>query len=154
MMNSTQADRAIKVTTPLDDDVLLLYRMTAREELGRLFEFSLELLSHDNAIALPDVLGQPMTVSAALPAGGERFLNGIVSRFSHVGSHGRYARYRASLVPWFWCLTRTADCRIFQQQTVPDIIKSIFREHGFTDFDDQLTGTYREWEYCVQYRET
>jgi type VI secretion system secreted protein VgrG len=38
--------------------------------------------------------------------------------------------------------------------TVPDIIQAVFRELGFTDFDNQLSGQYREWEYCVQYRET
>ena len=58
------------------------------------------------------------------------------------------------MVPWLWFLTRTSNCRIFQEMTVPDIIKQVFRDHGFTDFDDALSGTYRTWEYCVQYRET
>ncbi|MEZ5584590.1 MAG: phage late control D family protein [Candidatus Competibacteraceae bacterium] len=40
---------------------------------------------------------------------------------------GRYAVYHATLRPWLWFLTRTADCRIFQKQKVPDIIKQIFR---------------------------
>ena len=26
--------------------------------------------------------------------------------------------------------------------------------HGLTDFEDRLSGSYRTWEYCVQYRET
>jgi type VI secretion system secreted protein VgrG len=56
--------------------------------------------------------------------------------------------------PWFWFLTRTADCRIFQNQKVPDIIKSVFRYNGMSDFKDLLTGVYRDWVYCVQYRET
>ena len=30
----------------------------------------------------------------------------------------------------------------------------MFRDHGFTDFEEQLSGSYRTWEYCVQYRET
>ena len=51
-------------------------------------------------------------------------------------------RYRATLVPWLWFLTRTSDCRIFQNMTVPDIIKQVFRDQGFTDFKDSLTGTY------------
>jgi type VI secretion system secreted protein VgrG len=66
----------------------------------------------------------------------------------------RFASYRATLVPWLWFLTRTADCRIFQNKDVPTILKEVFREHGFTDFEDQLSGSYRSWPYCVQYRET
>ncbi len=68
--------------------------------------------------------------------------------------HGQFAGYRVSLRPWFWLLTRTSDCRIFQNHTVPDIIKQVFRDLGFSDFEDSLSGSYREWEYCVQYRET
>jgi type VI secretion system secreted protein VgrG len=51
-------------------------------------------------------------------------------------------------------LTRTADCRIFQQKTVPDIIQQIFKDLGFTDFALQLNKSYPVREYCVQYRET
>ena len=37
---------------------------------------------------------------------------------------------------------------------MPDIVKQIFGEYGFTDFRFQLSGTYEPREYCVQYRET
>ena len=34
----------------------------------------------------------------------------------------------------------TADCRIFQNMTVPDIIKEVFNDCGFTDFKFKLAG--------------
>ncbi len=153
-MNSTQENREITVTSTLGEDVLLFRCMTAREELGRLYEFTADLLSRDKTISLSDVVGQPMTVEAALENGESRYFHGLVKQFSHVGRQGQFVKYRATLVPWLWCLTRTADCRIFQNKTVPDIIRGIFRDEGFTDFVERLTGSYREWEYCVQYRET
>jgi type VI secretion system secreted protein VgrG len=55
---------------------------------------------------------------------------------------------------WLWFLTRTADCRIFQEKTVPEIIKEVFADHSMAVFDDGLTGTYIKREYCVQYRES
>ena len=59
------------------------------------------------------------------------------------------------MAPWLWLLTRTADCRIFQEMKAPDIIKTIFGDYGFGGFvEDKLTEAYRVWEYCVQYRET
>jgi len=58
------------------------------------------------------------------------------------------------MVPWLWLLTRSADCRIFQAMTVPDILKQVFSDHGFSDVVLRLHGTYKPWEYCVQYRET
>ncbi len=158
MTTITQKHRFFAVNTPLGEDVLVFGRMTATEQLGCLFEFDLELLSERTDIELSEVLGKNMTVRMELPevrGAGTRYFNGFVTRFSYLGMHGqRYGLYRARLSPWLWFLTRTSDCRIFQNQTVPDIIESIFRGHGFTDFKKSLSGSYRTWEYCVQYRET
>lgn len=148
------AERTIRLTTPLDDDALLLQSMTGSEQLGRMFQYDLELLSENGNIAFDEILGQTMTVTMDLPTGGERNFHGHVSRFSYVGTQGELAHYRATLRPWLWFLTRSADCRIFQRKTVPDIVKEVFREHGFSDLEDSLQGSYREWDYCVQYRET
>ena len=150
--------RLAGVSSSLGKDVLLLYRLQASEELGRLFVFELELLSTDAEIKLDDVLGKPMSVALELPSGETRYLHGVVTRFSQSGRAGRYTEYRATLRPWFWLLTRTADCRVFSDEsgakTVPEIIKDVFRRNGFSDFKERLNGTYKAREYCVQYRET
>ena len=153
-LNATQANRNISVKTILDDDVLLFHRMTANENLGGLFSFDLDLLSANPEINFQEMLGQSMTVQYQRLDKEIRYFNGIVSCFTQAGSHGDLSLYRATLRPWFWFLTRNADSRIFQNKTVPDIIKEVFREHGFSDFEESLTGSHREWEYCVQYRES
>jgi type VI secretion system secreted protein VgrG len=153
-MALTQAERAIEIYTPLGADVLLFHRMTAAEALGRLFRFDLELLSKDPDIKFEDLLGQNVAVRLELPEDKIRYFNGFISRFSLSGSLGDLSVYTATVRPWLWFLTRTADCRIFQEMTVPDIIKQVFRDQGFTDFEEALSGSYRTWTYCVQYRET
>ena len=153
-LEATQANRRFAITTPLGEDVLLFHSMSATEELGRLFQIDLDLLSEDPEIVLKDILGQSVTVRSQRPDGEPRFFNGIVSQFSQGGTHGDLYVYRATVRPWFWLMTRTADCRIFQEKKIPDIIKEVFRDLGFSDFEDTLSGSYREWEYCVQYRET
>src|SRR5882672_1499528 len=55
---------------------------------------------------------------------------------------------------WLWFLTRTADCKIFQEKTAPEIIKEVFGDHSMAIFEDGLTGSYAKRDYCVQYRET
>ncbi|MCH5376437.1 MAG: type VI secretion system tip protein VgrG, partial [Planctomycetes bacterium] len=154
MAEFTQSERVISVTTPLGPDVLLLKGMTGTEQLGVPFEFELDLISENFEIAAEDMLGQPVTIWMRLLDGSRRWFHGICNRFSHAGYQDRFCRYRATLVPWLWLLTRTADCKIFQEMKAPDIIKQVFRDAGFTDFEDALSGSYREWEYCVQYRET
>ncbi|SKA50297.1 type VI secretion system secreted protein VgrG, partial [Pseudomonas aeruginosa DSM 50071 = NBRC 12689] len=153
-MGLMQLTRLVQVDCPLGPDVLLLQRMEGREELGRLFAYELHLVSENPNLPLEQLLGKPMSLSLELPGGSRRFFHGIVARCSQVAGHGQFAGYQATLRPWLWLLTRTSDCRIFQNQSVPEIIKQVFRDLGFSDFEDALTRPYREWEYCVQYRET
>ena len=151
-MALTQQDREVEIITPLGKDVLLLQDMTVSEELGRLFTIEAEVLSKEN-ISFEDLLGQNVSIRVNLTEG-KRFFNGYVSGMSQAVDEGHYARYNITLKPWFWFLTRTSDCKIFQNQTVPDIFKQVCNGLGFTDIEDKLTASYRTLEYCVQYRET
>jgi len=122
--------------------------------MGHLFQYEVDILSQDANIKLQDLLGQPLTVRLQLDNNESRHFHGYVSRFCQTGMLGKFYAYQASVRPWFWFLTRTSNCRIFQEKTVPEIIMQVFRDHGFSDFDDLLNDNYRTWEYCVQYRET
>ncbi len=153
-MAQIQTTRPFEIITPLGEDVLLFHRMTATEELGHLFQFEIELLSKDPNIKFEKLLGQNVTIRLNLPDDKTRYFNGFVSRFSQEDIFEDFNVYHMTVHPWLWFLTRTADCRIYQDKKVPDIIKEVFRDHGFTDFEEALSGTYRTWEYCVQYRET
>ena len=146
--------RVMEIATPLGEDVLLFHGMHAREEMSRLCEYQLDLLSPKDDINLDDILGKNVTVKLALPDDSTRYFNGFVTRFAQGGTYGRYNRYSAVVRPWLWFLTRTTDCRIFQEMNVPDIVKKVFADHPTADFKLELTGTYRKWNYCVQYRET
>src|SRR3979409_716212 len=124
--------RVMEVTTPLEDD-LLFHGMHAREELSRLSEYNLDLLSPKNNLDPDKILGKNITVKLALPDDTTRYFNGFVSRFAQGGSYGRYVRYSAVVHPWLWFLTRTTDCKIFQEMTVPDIVKKVFGDHPTAD---------------------
>ncbi len=153
-MHATQQTRPVAVSSPLGEDVLLFLRMHAVEHLGQPSHYSLEVLSEKPALVFEELLGENVTVRLDQGSGQSRYFNGIVSQFGQLGSFGRYTRYEITLHSWLWFLTRSADCRIFQNETVPNIIKAVFRNHAFNDIDDRLTASYRTLEYCVQYRET
>jgi type VI secretion system secreted protein VgrG len=146
--------RRLQVHSVLGADQLLVRDANVREELGRLSAFDLDLLSPDEDLSLDDLLGRGMAIELTLAGDQPRYFHGLVAECSQTGRLGRYARYSARVVPWLWLLTRTSDCRIFQQKSIPDIVKSVFREHGTSDFEDALSGSYSPREYCVQYRET
>eukprot|EP01034_Spumella_vulgaris_P042125 gene42125-52225_t len=87
-MPVTQANREVKVTSALADDVLLFDRMSGTERLGQLSEFRVQLLSTKPDLKIADVLGQPMGVHLNLPDGSVRHFHGIVTRFASSGWYG------------------------------------------------------------------
>ncbi|HTW57163.1 MAG TPA: type VI secretion system tip protein TssI/VgrG [Terriglobales bacterium] len=154
-MSFTQANRLIAIDTPLGDDVLLLQGFTGREGVSQLFKFDLDLLSVKSDINFKDIIGQSVTIRILLSDGSsERYFNGVVSRFAQSGSGTQFTNYQMEVVPWLWFLTRVADCRIFQNLSIPDIIKKVFQSRGYSKFKTSLTATYDPVDYCVQYRET
>jgi len=133
---------------------MLFYQMRGQDCLSRLFEYNLEFLSEKQDIEPQKILGEPICIRIETANGDWRYFHGHVSRFGQSGHAGVYASYHATVRPWLWFLTRASNCRVFQNKSVPDIIKQVFQSHGFSDFDKKLNGTYAPREYCVQYRET
>jgi type VI secretion system secreted protein VgrG len=148
------ADRRSVVHSVLGPDQLLIKDAVIHEQLGRMSAIELDLLSPSESLALDDLLGRGISIELVTAGDQPRFFHGLVAECSQIGRLGRYARYSARVVPWLWLLTRTSDCRIYQQKSIPDIIKSVFRAHGTSDFEDSLAGSYTPRDYCVQYMET
>jgi len=136
------------------DAEFYLRRMTVNEELGRPFEIEIEAYSDADDLSAYKFLGKPICVSVMRADGTERHFHALVSRFQNEGRFNNYQAYRFIARPWFWFLSHTADCRIFQEKTVPDIIQEVFKDSGFNDFKRSLQAEYQKWEYCVQYRES
>jgi len=158
-MAYTQENRLISLTTPLGDDKLLLAGFSGHEAISRLFSFHLDLLADKTdpafkEIAFSDIIGKSVTITVTQSDNTPRYFNGLVSRFAQSGGDTMFLRYQMEVVPWTWMLTRYADCKIFHNKTVGDIIQQVFSDRNFTDFNISLSGTYTALEYCVQYRET
>lgn len=153
-MAFTQTDQHLSITTPLGADKLLLRSVHGEERISGLFHFFLEMQSEEKSLDFSQIVGKSATVSLELSDGTFRYVNGIVGRFVQAGSDARLTTYFAELHPWFWLLTMSADCRIYQNKSVIDIVTGLFTELGFTDYTNSTTGTYTALEYCVQYNET
>jgi type VI secretion system secreted protein VgrG len=154
-MPMKQENRLLGLETPLGKDVLELTAFSGVEEMSRLFSFHLEMISDNSGISASQIVGKQVTFSVTLPDGSPRHFNGWVIRFV-AGDEDRRGRrnYRAEVVPWLWFLTRSTDCRIFQNKDVKAIVEAVFKKFGFTNHDFKLRGSYPQREYCVQYRET
>ncbi len=155
-MPLTQDHRHVSVTTALGTDVLLFHRLSGSDALGRLSEYQVQMLSKNPAVKVADILGQPIGIHLDLPDGAKRHFHGIVTRFASVGWQGELTLYEATVHPALWLLTRSSNCRIFQDLSVVEIVKKVCADGIYGGLIDLslagLSGSYAPLPYCVQYR--
>ncbi|WP_349335650.1 type VI secretion system tip protein TssI/VgrG [Delftia sp. DS1230] len=144
--------RRVTIHTPLGDE-LHFRELRGQENISQLFSLDVEMLSENESIDPKALLGKNATIEIETQGGGRRFIDGIVTRFGMQGQDHRHYAYKARLSPWLWLATRKSDFRIFQNQTVPDIIEQVLGVYGHP-LQKKLTRAYRSWDYCVQYNES
>lgn len=151
----TQQHRSLALNTVLGPDVLVIERVTGSEVLGRPFEYRVAVVAAKDSFTFDSLIGTGAVITLSVNETEDRYFNGYISQVQHSGYDiSGLSRYELVLVPWIWFLSRTSDCRIFQKMTVPEIIKKVFTDAGFTAHEFRLKGTYPQRVYCVQYRET
>lgn len=137
---------------------LLIRSISGVEALSTLFAYEVVLYSTSENVDFAEVLGHDMSVGLQLPDETERYIHGYVSNFASVGVDGSHFLYRAELRPTMWLLGHSVNSRIFQDETVPDIVRKVLGEHGISGYEEHLgksnRGPYLPWKYCVQYRES
>ena len=129
----------LNILTQTANDEFLLEHFSGTEELSKLYEFDLALLSQQSDVKLKSLIGSQATIEIELSNGSFRYINGYVQRFSTQGSDGGYVRYAAVLGPWLWMLTCRFDTRIFQEKSVQAVVSEVFA--GF--------GTLAKYEFRV-----
>ena len=134
-------------------DPLAVYAFTGIEEANKPYEFTVELLSRNNNLDLTQMLGKTALLTVRDRSGGQRFVHGVIRQMEQLHTANAFTHYRAELVPRLYFLGQTHEQRIYQHQSVEQIIDSVLRRHGFSveSFAFQLREKYEEREYCVQY---
>jgi len=115
------------------------------------YELILDLLSDKGLPNIEELIGKNITGVIKIDDNPTRYINGYITEISY--DHDR-KRYAATLNPWTFFLTRNADMEIFQDLTIPKIVKRIFSRYKFSDYEFHLFEKHPVKENCVQYRET
>lgn len=149
-----------RITVQLPAQGLLFRRLSGSEALSQSFVLQAELLSTDARIDRKSLLGKPVTFTlptdGLLSAVNPRYINGKITQIgvrSEELDGVRYAVYGLTVEPDLWPMKRDRNLRIFQSQTVPQIVQTLLKEYG-VNVETRLAGSYRVWEYCVQYQES
>jgi Rhs element Vgr protein len=130
------------------------------EALAGGFELCVDLLSTDACIELKRLLGQAVTLLSSLSDGTRSGRSGLVRSVLKLGADGGFSRYRITIVPWSWLLTRGRHNRVFQEKTAIEIVEAVFADYAdyaAWQWSDEVAGFLadaRNRSYCVQYRES
>lgn len=145
----------ITIQTPIDG--LLFWKMSGHEAISQSFSLNVVLLGTDARIDRSALLGQPLTVTIPTQnALSPRYFNGKVTGVAVSAvelSGSRYAAYTLTVESDLWPMQRDRNMRIFQEQTVPQIVKTLLAEYQ-VNVEDALIENHRVWDYSVQYQES
>lgn len=141
------------------EESLSVRRFSVREAMNGLFEVTIVARSPNEDIDLEAMVGRPagflMRANTLLP----RVWTGIASHVEQVGVEQPgpgamgLSTYLVRIVPSMWLLGQRRENRVFQHQTVPQIVQKVLAEYG-VESTLALSEPHREHEYRVQYGET
>jgi len=147
------------------------------DRVSELYKYEIEFTSPMAGIPMEQVLGRParFAIDPIDPNLGnlrrmygdnaENFskkqpaqtIHGIVTKFDELETSADETRYRVSLEPKLADLNRGVTSRLFQKQSVEEIITDTLRHYGYragVDFVFKLRAQYKRHEYVTQYHET
>jgi type VI secretion system VgrG family protein len=156
----TAEHRLYDLETPLGGNTLLVQHWRGREALSSLSEWEITCLSHDSHLDLHALLGQQMVLRTRLADGTLAPRSGWVTRAAHLGNDGGLSCYRLTLAPWLWFSTQRRTSRVFQDQSVLQIVEQVLAadgERGNWRLDpgvEEFLSQVRPRSYCCQYRES
>ncbi|BBF84548.1 putative Vgr-related protein [Aquitalea magnusonii] len=138
---------------------LLPHTLDGSEGVSQAYRYQLSCLSPDGTIELKSLLGVAARLGGLDADGNEVVRCGVVSRAELLGSDGGFAKYGLTIEPPFALLRLRRTSRVFQDLSVPDIVKQILAEHQannpvFAQVQtlEFHTASASPRSYCLQYR--
>ncbi|MBC8641389.1 phage late control D family protein, partial [Caballeronia sp. EK] len=177
-MSMVIPNQAYSLTLKPQPAPISVLRFNGRADISALYEYRIEFTSALADISMDQVVGRAATFSIEPVDPAQGYLeqmfgsrwkdfskmplkystHGIIQRFENLGSSADETHYRVTLVPKIADLARVRKSRLFQKQSVVEIITDTLRHYGYrlgVDFDfKSLRGKYKRFEYVTQFHET
>lgn len=109
---------------------LLVEGFTATDTLHGIPQRDLLVLSTNAHLDLKRLIGCRATLHISLADGTRKRFAGLLNAAALLGSEGGLARYRIRLVPWLWLLSQRRASRLWQNQSIADIVDSVFAHYA------------------------
>ncbi|MDC0610749.1 type VI secretion system tip protein VgrG [Vibrio sp.] len=148
----------------LDDDTLVVREYQGHESisdskdwLGRPcfgYRYQIELASRLSDLSAETIVDSKVLLQVVHNGVVVQNVHGIVRSFSKGDTGHHHTFYSITVVPSLERLSLRHNSRIFQNQTVPEILSILLQEMNISDYTYALKKDYAKREFCVQYRES
>ncbi|WP_414448230.1 type VI secretion system Vgr family protein [Burkholderia sp. 22PA0099] len=152
-------------------------KFSGRDAVSELYRYDIEFTSPAGGVSMDQVIGRPARFIIApvdpdmvylrrmFGEDAEKFskmppaqeIHGVITEFDEFATSADQTHYRVRLEPALADLNRGVTSRLFQKQSVEEIITATLRHCGYragVDFVFKLRHTYKRHAYVTQYRET
>ena len=135
---------------------LAVRTVEVHEAISRPYEISVELLTREVDLELEALLGARFELEIQRGESLRRF-PGLVVGVRYIQTASGHLRFELQAAPALAVLAHSFRSRVFQDQSVPQIVKAVVEE-GVSAFDrrvdiELLQRAYAPRDYCTQYRE-
>jgi type VI secretion system secreted protein VgrG len=147
------ADR--RITLEIDGTTWEAWQVHGRLAIGELFRLQAQGRIADPPAAA-DVLGKKFTLKVVAPHGETLPVLGIVTAVSLAPMDGVSTIFEIELSPEVAALDLGQDSYVFQEKSVPDVLKDVLDRAGIASeaYELRLSGSYDPHPYIAQYRES
>ena len=158
-MATEQQHHHLKIQSALGKDALVLESLEINEGMSRLFEMKARFVANERLKDMQGQVGEAVTITLTLSGQAdaeERYFHGHIATIHELGKpmHNKQGqRYEAQIVPRAWSARNRTNCRIFQDETVIDIVEKVLGEHA-VNLEKKINGGLHTYNYCVQYNES
>uniref|UniRef100_UPI0037C19717 type VI secretion system Vgr family protein n=1 Tax=Ideonella sp. TaxID=1929293 RepID=UPI0037C19717 len=156
--------RLYRLQGPAELAPLLVETFALQSAVNQPWRLDVGCVAADAALALDDVLGQPVSLLTRLADGGEHQHTGLLLGLHYGDTDGTLARYRLQLGPWLSLLAHTQRSQVWQERSVVDILDSVFAHYPAAAWRwapcvaphlaQSPQGADGLRSLCTQYRET
>ncbi|MGF6763213.1 type VI secretion system secreted protein VgrG [Paraburkholderia sp. GAS33] len=150
-----QSDRLLKLDTSLGNNVLVPQRVVGHSRIGRLYEFTVDVVSTSDTIELKRLIAQPVTLWIQQTDRSYLPHHGYVHTARRLGSDSGLTSFQIAFACWMHFLRFRKDARIWQDKPADEILTDVFNMHP------QAQGAFRfalskpppTRSFCVQYED-
>ncbi|MBV8649229.1 type VI secretion system Vgr family protein, partial [Paludibacterium sp.] len=144
------------------DGRLLPQTVDGAEAVSACYRYTVDCLSPDATLDLAPLLGQSARLAIRDQNGQDVVRAGVITQAQRLGADGGFSRYRLTIEPPLALLTHRVTSRVFQDLSVPDIVKQVLAEHQrdnpvfarLQTLTFNLSGQHPIRSYTLQYRES